>query len=503
MPHRLLSLRILAVAALFTSAPLLAEDTVPPPSPSHGGFGAERSRERERPLRYTPDAADFVIENGGEFFNRPLYGTNTAFRVDGGDRPEWSLYLPGRGGNLRLGLVAEDGSVRWLHDAARIVTRYRPGALRHEISDPALGSPAASLVIDSIPCAESEGLLVRIEARHLAAPVTLGWAYGGASGQRGKRDGDIGTERVPIGEYFQFSPANAKDQTFSLGAEGAFTLKAPKATLHGVTLPASTLAIVPAGNWDSPFVAHQPRADTAPELPILAGRFALSNTQAAYLWIERADTNHAPAASSSLPARFSTAEEKRLRIQNQVTVSTPDPYLDAAVGALNLAADAVWDEAQGAVMHGAVAWRQKLLGWRGPYANDALGWHDRARRHFTYWARPAKNRRDTRRGCRPPEEATNLARSRTALHSPGAMSFNHYDMNLVYIDALFRHLMWTGDEAFARQMWPVIERHLTWERRLFRREFGPEKLPLYEAYACIWASDDMQYHGGGVAYSSA
>ena len=26
----------------------------------------------------------------------------------------------------------------------------------------------------------------------------------------------------------------------------------------------------------------------------------------------------------------------------------------------------------------------------------------------------------------------------------------------------------------------------------------PQKLPLYEAYAAIWASDDLQYHGGGV-----
>ena len=56
----------------------------------------------DRPLRYRPDGADFVIEQGAEFFNRPLYGGNTAFRVDGGDKPEFVLYLPGRGGNLRL-----------------------------------------------------------------------------------------------------------------------------------------------------------------------------------------------------------------------------------------------------------------------------------------------------------------------------------------------------------------------------------------------------------------
>ena len=55
----------------------------------------------QRSLRYRPEGADFVIENCRESFNRPLYGGNTAFRVDAGDRPEFSLYLPGLGGNGR------------------------------------------------------------------------------------------------------------------------------------------------------------------------------------------------------------------------------------------------------------------------------------------------------------------------------------------------------------------------------------------------------------------
>ena len=33
-----------------------------------------------RPLRYTPVGTDFVITNGGEFFNRPLYGGSSAVR---------------------------------------------------------------------------------------------------------------------------------------------------------------------------------------------------------------------------------------------------------------------------------------------------------------------------------------------------------------------------------------------------------------------------------------
>ena len=73
---------------------------------SPGGTHAAPNLESniERPLRYRADAGDFVIVNGAETFNRPLYGRNTAFRVDGGDRPEFVMYLPGRGGNLRLGL---------------------------------------------------------------------------------------------------------------------------------------------------------------------------------------------------------------------------------------------------------------------------------------------------------------------------------------------------------------------------------------------------------------
>ena len=162
----------------------------------------------------------------------------------------------------------------------------------------------------------------------------------------------------------------------------------------------------------------------------------------------------------------------------------------------------MWDEPSGTVQHGAVAWRSRLLGWRGPYAMDALGWHDRARRHFTYWA-GRQNMGPIPPSLPPPDASANLARSEAALHSNGDLSNSHYDMNLVYIDALMRHLEWTGDLAFARQVWPVIERHLAWERRLFRREFGPDRLPLYEAYAAIWASDDLQYHGGGVTHASA
>jgi hypothetical protein len=145
----------------------------------------------ERPLRYRPDGTDFVIDNGAEFFNRPLYGGHTAFRVDAGDRPEFTLYLPGRGGNLRLGVRARGGST-WLHDARQIVARYRPGAMIYEIRDPLLGSGVVHLTVLALNT--REGLIARIDAAGAAPDLELVWAYGGVTGQRGQRDGDIGTE---------------------------------------------------------------------------------------------------------------------------------------------------------------------------------------------------------------------------------------------------------------------------------------------------------------------
>jgi hypothetical protein len=483
-----------------------------------------------RPLRYTPDGPDFVITNGAEYFNRPLYGGNTAFRVDAGDRPEFSLYLPGRGGNLRFGVRA-GGTAAWLDAAAGVVARYRPGEMLYEIRDPRLG-PGGVLRLTAVALDQTDGLIVRVEADGVAPGVELVLAYGGVNGQRGRRDGDIGTEAAPIGEYFQLQPEFCRDNRFQLAARG-FTLPSAPATIVGLVPEGCRLAVADAMQWTScGGLLQSAERDAAPAQPVVVGSVTLTSGHPLYFALQRVtegetaaagelDTYRAVTAPRSggdaapvayrlppaygadeLPAVFAAAEAHFTTLRGRVAVDTPDPYLNAAVGALNVAADAVWDGPQDLIMHGAIAWRTALLGWRGPYALDALGWHDRARRYLTTWA-ARQNTDPIPARLPPPDEDANLARSEAALHSNGDLANSHYDMNLVYLDVLFRHLLWTGDLDLARRLWPVLGRHLAWERRLFRREFGPDKLPLYEAYADIWASDDLQYHGGGVAYASA
>ena len=59
----------------------------------------------EREIRYTPEGNDFVIVNGNRRFTRALYGTNTAFRVEAGDRSEFLI------------------------NAEKITACYRPGSM--------------------------------------------------------------------------------------------------------------------------------------------------------------------------------------------------------------------------------------------------------------------------------------------------------------------------------------------------------------------------------------
>lgn len=510
--------------ALLTSV-LIILPALTTPAASKGNFAGHT----DRALRYRPEATDFVIENGAEFFNRPLYGTNTAFRVDVGDKPEFSLYLPGRGGNLRLGIKTKAGA-KWLFDAAHVLTRYRPGSMLYEIRDQLLGRGRLTLTV--LPMGATEGLVLRIELNGTAAPVELIWAYGGASGERGRRDGDIGTENVPIGQYFQLKPEFCRGNTFAID-RSTFTLRSKPATIIGLTPRGARLTVADARHWGSlsELIASAIKPSATPvELPVIVGRATLRPHEFLHLGLQRVaqtsddrgelDTYKAvknerlgpdggPAValppayqSQDLPRIFADAEQKRRRVAEKVVADTPDPFINAAVTALSVSGDSVWDESQGVFMHGAVAWRSKLLGWRGPYVGDELGWHDRARRHFAYWARQ-QNTTPISSAPPLPDPTVNFARNEPALHTNGDMSNSHYDMNTVYIDALFHHFLWTGDLNFARQAWPVIERHLAWERRLFRRPFGSDGLPLYEAYTVIWASDDLQYHGGGVTHSSA
>lgn len=483
-------IRKLFCALIVLASPYIASSQLP--GPWHG---------KERSIHYLPEGKDFVTTNGALRFNRALYGANTAFRVEAGDLPEFALYLPGMGGNCKLGIIVGSNS-KWLINAKSIKAIYRPGSMVYEISDPLLGT--GRLQVTVMATYGQEAMIIQVIPKGITTAVQLLAAYGGVTGKKFSRDGDIGADPE---SSFYLQPAYCVNNVYDINAN-SFTLhygEAGAKKLEGVFPAGMLLHTAHPGKQISPLVLDQSAAtDTA---SLISGKLLLKKTDTLYFAIRQP----APAATamnySELPAVFRATETTRKDLAARVQVNTPDAYINTLGGALGIAADAIWDDPT--YMHGAIAWRMRLPAWRGAYTADPLGWHDRARTHSSSYAKSQITTPLT--GPVVPDTALHFARQQekigNALFSSGYICRNpngdirphHYDMNLVFIDQLFSHFCYTGDTAFIQQMWPLIERHLAWEKR----NFDSDGDGLYDAYCCIWASDALQYSGGGVTHSSA
>ena len=193
----------------------------------------------------------------------------------------------------------------------------------------------------------------------------------------------------------------------------------------------------------------------------------------------------------------------------RIVFDTPDPFINTLGAALTLAADGDWDGQTW--LHGCIGWRTPLPGWRAGYLGDVMGWNDRAKSHFTAYAKSQVNNVPATISHPSQDPATNMARAEkkwgTQMYSNGYIcrtperndQMHHYDMNLCYIDELLWHFQYDADPDYMKQMWPVIKSHLAWEKR----NFDPDGDHLYDAYCCIWASDALYYSGGAVTHSSA
>jgi hypothetical protein len=364
-----------------------------------------------------------------------------------------------------------------------------------------------------VTAGKDAGLLVRVNAKDIPAGTSLAWGFGGADGEKGRRRGDIGCERQPVSKLFDVSGEKCVGNAYTLLTSSATGAALPACQMHStvadllLTFPAGArLSVEEFGAWKQPPVIQRTPNATAAAQPVLMGSAALGDGTM-YLTVERG-TVALPILVRAAEVEFAERSAELDKLASRLTVDTPDAYLNAAIPAMNVAADALWDAKLGCVMHGAVAWRNPLVGWRGPYIFDSVGDHATTRTNLRHWLakqnlQPVTGG-DPARG--PYDSGQHLARKEGMLHSNGDLSGNHYDMNMVFMDVMLRHLRWTGDLTFAKEVWPAFHRHLAWERRMFRREYmlgDGRKLPLYEAYAAIWASDNLQYNGGGTAHSSA
>lgn len=457
---------------------------------------------KERTLQYkltNPDSnkrSYYISENGTRRFNRALYGSNTGFRIETGDLPEFALYMPGMGGNFKLGLISGEKS-KWLTAANKITAAYYADCMTYTIHDSLLEKGSIELRVFA---GLRESMIVYVNFSKIPSGIQLAWAFGGATGRRFSRDGDIGADPE---SSFYLQPEYCKGNEYAI-SDSSFLLTYGAADnrkqISGAFPGSSSIEIVDAQQQQTPLslLASQNSAT-----PAIAGRMPVAADTNYFFMVQAGQTDDHLQLSDEYKSAQMIVGNKALRVR----IDGPEEFLNRLGPALSIAADAIYEEPT--FLHGAVAWRMRLPAWRGAYAADPLGMFAQARSHFSAYAKSQVTSPDS--AAVVMDTALHLARHLekigTGMFTSGYICRNpngdirphHYDMNLVFIDQLMNHFNWWGDTAYIKEMWPVIERHLAWEKR----NFDADGDGLYDAYCCIWASDALQYSGGGVTHSSA
>ncbi len=441
-----------------------------------------------REVQYWPEEEGIVCINGKHRFTRALYGRCEAARLETSDEPEFGLYMPYMGGNVRFDI--EHTSIKAIYDGvSRDYEIVLPASMRKNAQQEAVVCLSAFAL--QVPTA---GGIWQIEGKNVKPGTKMQVRFGAASNASFSRNGDMGVDKK---DCFDFTFDKCKGNVYSLNAS-TFDLKYGKGSkrgeraLRGQFSPCIQMQIAEGKANDGTSVEYLKGLIPLDQPSILAigtPSDSICNLQTMLF--------ESISIASALVADY--------------TVETPDALINPLEYVLPAAANGIWDEASGVWQHGAIGWRMPLPGWRAAYVGDVMGWQDRQLRHFMGYANSQLVDVEVDKTIPWLDPAKNQARATEKLGNPmfttgyigrypnNPKKVNHYDMNLVYIDALLWHLNWSGDLEEARAFWPTITRHLDWEKRTF----DPDNDGLYDAYCCIWASDGLYYDGGAVTHSSA
>jgi hypothetical protein len=89
----------------------------------------------------------------------------------------------------------------------------------YSIEDPMLGN--GKLLLEILAMSDAEGFILKVRFQGVNKTVDLVWAFGGATGKKFSRDGDMGPDPE---SSFYLKPENCKDNSYAL-SKGSFTLK--------------------------------------------------------------------------------------------------------------------------------------------------------------------------------------------------------------------------------------------------------------------------------------
>ena len=397
-------------------------------------------QDEARVQQYFPEGDAIVCVNGKNRFTRALYGSYSDWRVETSDRPVFAVVKKNHHRHIRFEVngVALDST-----DYCK--ASYVNGMRIYRLQDKRWGKDA-NLKLTVVAMPDREGAVWLFDDQHFDKEAVYTAEVCDIANPKLSRNGDIGADKP-----------------------GCFEASSKKRNISGCKWN---------GGRETYFVIDSINQITP-----------VSDEQGRQLFMKAVMHNGA--------------------LQSRIEFNTPDPYINTLGSALTFAADGDWDGQTW--LHGCIGWRMPLAGWRAAYVGDVLGWNERQLSHFNAYAKSQVTNVEPTIPHPSQDAKMNMARAEkkwgTQMYSNGYICRNpernnqmhHYDMNLNYMDELLWHFQYDADTAYMRQMWPVIKRHLAWEKR----NYDPDGDHLYDAYCCIWASDALYYSGGAVTHSSA
>ena len=405
---------------------------------SLGAVAQLSAKDARQDVGYRPDGRAFVCINGQNRYTRALYGGGTEYRIETSDRPVFAIYKKRDCRNVQFAV----NGVR-LDKTDYCEARYEDGMRSYVLRHAAWGSRAV-LRLKVVVLKTGEQALWRFQTSGFDGDARLKVVVSGIRQPKLSRNGDLGVDDRDAFEADDKEPVQQLTLAFDEDC-----------------------------------------------------------------YVKSNGTVVSVADSRTASDSFDEGEQAMQQLAGRIQFSTPDPYVNALGGALVVAADGDWDGQTW--LHGCIGWRMPLAGWRAGYLGDVLGWPERAKSHFDAYAKSQVTNVPVEYQHPTQDEEQHLARAKkewgTQMYSNGYICRNperndqmhHYDMNLNYIDELLWHFQYDADRAYMSKMWPVLRRHLAWEKR----NFDPDGDHLYDAYCCIWASDALYYSGGAVTHSSA
>lgn len=460
-------------------------------------------------LRYTVRDGAIVGKNSAFYNNRPLYCPHVGAAVLGGDRPFLRFLDTDHVYGTFSAALVHNGHAKWFQDYDDVTLEYRCGHITWRLRDSSM--PGVTAVLDAVPIHAPVGFAVKLRVEGALKNDRVIWAFGGAHAEhhamwvfdptllppfeawtrtlstvlsRGVETAKCRGNRIQlIGDRFQLTPPSGG----KLVAGGANSL--------------GTIAIADGMAYANPLAFASSKAK---DLPMVAGSIPLNAAQPEIVWaFESLEDAEAPTSQRLLdPGQaFDDGLKYMEEIGRRVVVNTPDPYLDAAVSAVNHAQDAGFYPPL--YPTGCMAYND--LPFPGCFGNlygpTAFGWHDRVLAEAQYYI--ASQVKESTNVEADPDITTLLCmQSRKSRYlGKGRIIRDQmfYDMQSAFFDQLVYEWRWTADPQLEKGLRGALELHAEWMKDCF----DPDGDGLYESYINAWPTDAVWYNGGGTVEESA